>query len=617
MNFFVFGYFGRGNLGDETLLGSFVKWNRKRFPGCSFRVLTSNPADTSQKFDVAAVHKKDIFGMIRAILWSDAVISPGGGIFQDVTSARSVIYYLFILFIAHLMRRPVFLMSQGLGPLKRGWVKKRVGKALKKWTRRVWVRDETALKYMRSLGLDGPRFELGADMALEMADIEPCDSKNDSSRGDQPLRVAVSLRPSEGLEHVMGVLEGCLLRLMENTQVEIHLFAFDLEKDVPVINRFAQETSRSAPDLNVNIFGSSKSAVPSSESMLGMISGMDIVIGMRLHSLVFASLCCVPFVALSYDPKVKAFAETFGQPVVDELSSASPLVLDNAISELIEDGGAAARERILAARNNSVKLLNQSLDAFASEMAGIEQRNFNVLGIPVSGMSLSKTIDLVGSVISEDRKLHIATVNPEMIMRAEKSRAFRDILRLGTLNTADGVGVRLAVRLKYGKRIEAVTGVSLTEALLDKSSVEGFRIFLLGGKPETIKKCAEALKKREKTPVIAGFHHGYINETDPEELSNLINSTEPDIVLAGMGCPLQEQWIKENLHTIKAKVFIGVGGTFDVIAGETKRAPVFLQYIGMEWLWRMIGTPSRFFRIIDFPVYIFKIFFDALFNFHQ
>ena len=578
-------------------------------PGSEFCVLTAAPEWTAERYGVESVPKTGMRAVARAIRKSDVVVSPGGGIFQDSTSARSVIYYIMLLMIARIYRKPVFLLSQGMGPLGRKWVRKLTRRSLDRNTRHVWVRDEPALEFTHELGLEGPHFSLGADMVFALMNGEICPEREPEPGG--PLRVAVSLRPCDGLDRVAGALEGCLLRLCKERPVELHLFAFDREEDVAAVNRFAEEMRRSTPDLDVRIFGASRIKPLEIPEVLEAIAGMDVVVGMRLHSLVFASLCGTPFVALCYDPKVRAFAEACGQPFIVDPTTASALELDAAITRLIGEGRAAARAALAGNTGRLSGLLKDSLESFANELSLIEEARLEVLGIPVSGLSLSRTLEKIFRTVRESGKLHIVTVNPEMALRADGDPEFRELLRSGTLNTPDGVGIRIGVRLKYKRRIEAVTGVDMAEALLSKSKELGLRIFLLGGKPEVIEKCVAKAASLPEAPIIAGHHHGYLDGIDPEALRKTINDAAPDIVLAGMGSPLQEYWIRDNKGKLGASVFIGVGGTFDVLAGEAKRAPAVFRKIGMEWAYRLITNPSRLRRVAGFPIFFIRIVFDA------
>lgn len=609
MKLFVFGYFGRHNLGDEAILHSFLNWTRGRFPGSEFKVLTADPEWTAERYGVGAVPKMSLKGIAGAVRWCDGVVAPGGGIFQDSTSSRSVIYYLFLLILARLCGKPVFMVSQGVGPLARKWVRKLVGWGLAKCVTRLWVRDEQALDFVHGMGLDGLKYGLGADMVFGLLRSNKPGAPRES---EATLRVGVSLRPSDGLEHAAGLIERSLLRLHKERPVELRLFVFDREEDVAPINRFAEEMRRSAPGLDVRILGASKTKPAGVDEMFEAVAETDVMVGMRLHSLVFSALSGVPFVGICYDPKVKAFSEACGQPFIQDPKAASAVEIESAVVRLVGESGEETRKTLTDAVGKLAKLLDESLEAFAYELNGVEDGRMEVLGIPVSGLSLDRTVEKIKESVRNGEKLHIVTVNPEMLMRALGDVEFGKLLKSGTMNTPDGVGVRIAVRLKYGRRIGAVTGVDMAELLLGDSRAADIRIFMLGGKPEVIEKCAAKLGARPDRPLLVGLHHGYLKDIDDKQLTAEINETKPDILLAGMGSPLQEYWIRDHIDRLDAKVFIGVGGTFDVLAGEAKRAPAIFRKTGLEWAYRVISDPSRLKRISGFPKFVWLVLKESL-----
>ena len=118
----------------------------------------------------------------------------------------------------------------------------------------------------------------------------------------------------------------------------------------------------------------------------------------------------------------------------------------------------------------------------------------------------------------------------------------------------------------------------------------------------------------EKFPNInvVGTHNGFFN--NDEEIVNQINLLNPDVLLVGMGAPKQEKWIFKNKDKLNAKVFIGIGGSFDVMSGKIKRAPLFFQKLGLEWLYRLIKQPKRFFRMLSLPKFLFSVLLKKIHN---
>lgn len=567
--------------------------------------MTSRPEETSARHDVGTVTKGDFAGLARALRRADAVVLPGGGLLQDATSARSAVYYCLLIIAAGAMGKPVYMMSQGMGPFRRKWTRALAGWAMRRFVRRAWARDERALGLMREMGLREDVAELGADMTFAAG----AGSREAMESADAPMRLAVSLRPGEGVDALTGALVGCLMRLKETAAVAVDAMAFEAEADAPVVERFVSEMRRLCPGIEIRAHG--VDGRMSAERAAEVVGGARAMIGMRLHSLAFAAARGVPFVALSYDPKVKAFADACGQPVFEKLEEVSAFELSRAVEFVAGGGAAEARERLAGAAASFSALAARSLSILERDMLEAEGRPLDVLGVPVSAMTLNRTVEKIRQAVLNRERLHIITFNPEMAMLARRDAGFAALARAGTLNTADGVGIRIALRLKHGARAEAVTGIDLAEKIFEMSAEEKLRVYLLGAKPEVIEKCAAELSARTTPPLLAGYHHGYIRDADPGALAEEIEAARPDIVLAGMGAPMQEFWIRDNAPKLSASVFIGVGGSFDVFAGETKRAPEFFRKTGLEWAHRLATAPSRAKRMTALPAFLAAAVWDA------
>ncbi len=476
MNIFIIGYFGSGNVGDEAILESFLSWSRRRLPGAGHTALTSRPEETSARHDVGTVTKGDFAGLARALRRADAVVLPGGGLLQDATSARSAVYYCLLIIAAGAMGKPVYMMSQGMGPFRRKWTKALAGWAMRRFARRVWARDERALGLMREMGLGADVAELGADMTFAAG--AGSQEAAASAAGGAPMRLAVSLRSGEGVDVLTGALVGCLMRLKETAAVAVDVMAFEAEADAPVVDRFVSEMRRLCPGIEIRAHG--VDGRMSAERAAEVVGGARAMIGMRLHSLAFAAARGVPFVALSYDPKVKAFADACGQPVFEKLEEVSAFELSRAVEFVAGGGAVEAREKLAGAAASFSALAERSLSILERDMLEAEGRPLDVLGIPVSAMTLNRTLEKIKQTALSRERLHIITFNPEMAMLARRDAEFAALARSGTLNTADGVGIRIALRMKHGARAEAVTGIDIAEKIFEMSAEEKLRVYLLG-----------------------------------------------------------------------------------------------------------------------------------------
>lgn len=212
--------------------------------------------------------------------------------------------------------------------------------------------------------------------------------------------------------------------------------------------------------------------------------------------------------------------------------------------------------------------------------------------------------------IDEKRNFHIITINPEMIMNAQKNKDFFEILNGSDLNIIDGVGVSLALRLKNISK-KPVRGVDFSRALVRLASENGYRIGFLGAKEEVVTKACENFKKEYKNLDVCYLHNGYFKSLD--EIKDDIVKSEPQILLVAMGSPKQEEIIVELKKSLQGCVMIGVGGSFDVFSGLVEESPEIYRKLGLEWLYRTIKQPERFKRIFPLlPMFLIKCIIDIV-----
>lgn len=224
-----------------------------------------------------------------------------------------------------------------------------------------------------------------------------------------------------------------------------------------------------------------------------------------------------------------------------------------------------------------------------------------ILGIHVDNLTMSEALQKIQGFLEDRRQHYIVTINPEFIVRAQKDDDFRKILNQANLAIPDGTGIIWASRWLGEPLKERVAGTDLVERIMNRESGIRDRIFLLGGRGGVAEKIAGQWLK------IAGF----AEDTENAELFARIRQCQPNILLVALGAPKQEKWIADNLAKVPSvKLAIGVGGAFDFLSQKIKRAPVFMQKIGLEWLWRFMKEPKRLPRIfratIIFPLLVLR-----------
>lgn len=228
----------------------------------------------------------------------------------------------------------------------------------------------------------------------------------------------------------------------------------------------------------------------------------------------------------------------------------------------------------------------------------------DILGIAVDTYSMSETVALICRSVENGCPRRVVTANPELIYRARKNSELQELLNSADIVTADGVGVVWAARQLGTPVAERVTGIDLIKALFPFAGAGGWRIFFLGGKQGVAEQAARQTA-RENPGIIWEAGHGYFRREEEEGVIANIRSFQPDVLLLGLGAPRQEYWLAA--HPGLATVGIGVGGSFDALAGVVPRAPKLFQDLRLEWLYRLGKEPWRWRRQSVLPRFVVKV----------
>ena len=195
----------------------------------------------------------------------------------------------------------------------------------------------------------------------------------------------------------------------------------------------------------------------------------------------------------------------------------------------------------------------------------------------------------------------MVTINPEFTIAARNDRRFYQVLRKADLAVADGIGIVWAARLLGDRLPERVGGIDLVERLAERAARDGYGIFFLGAAPGVAEEAAAALRGRYPRLRVAGTFAGSPSCGEKPAIRAMISAAHPEILLVAFGAPAQDLWIAENQAAVGVPVAIGVGGAFDFLAGRIRRAPRWIQRIGLEWLYRLARQPSRWRRMTALP----------------
>ncbi len=227
----------------------------------------------------------------------------------------------------------------------------------------------------------------------------------------------------------------------------------------------------------------------------------------------------------------------------------------------------------------------------------------SIINLPVDNITLNEAIKKVEEFMLDSKPHFAIALNPEKIIKANNDHELFEIIRNSDLNFIDGVGISWAFRVFYHEKIkERITGIDLFSNLLEYAQKKLKKVYFLGSKEDTINKAVQNIKKGYPSLKIIGFHNGYFE--NEKEIIEEIRGNGAEMLFVGMGSPKQEKFIFRNLKQLGIKFSMGVGGSFNIFAGEFKRAPYIIQKIGMEWLYRFILDPKRLPRIMSLPRFI-------------
>ncbi len=265
------------------------------------------------------------------------------------------------------------------------------------------------------------------------------------------------------------------------------------------------------------------------------------------------------------------------------------------------------------------------------------KKKVDITGVLIDNFSYQDVISRIETFISEDKNGYIVTVNPEMIINASKDEKFFNILEKAEIRTPDGIGILWAANYLHSPKLknkvfsffqllkslfailyfpkktrkilkERVTGSDLFPKIVDYSQDKSWNIFLLGASDGVADKAIKKLSKIYPEAKFVGCYAGTPEKSDEDEICDFINQAKPHILFVAYGSPSQEFWIYRNLFKLKSvNVAIGVGGSFDFFAKKIKRAPKWMQKVGLEWLWRLFREPGRVVRIWNATVMFVKL----------
>ncbi len=221
----------------------------------------------------------------------------------------------------------------------------------------------------------------------------------------------------------------------------------------------------------------------------------------------------------------------------------------------------------------------------------------NFLDCPLDSISYAQTVERCLSWCRGQRTSHIVvTVNAAILMMMRQDQELSQACTSADLIVADGMSVVWGTKLLGIAVPERIAGVDLMASLLEQAAGRGLKVFFLGAKEEVVIKLVEICHAEYPGLVVAGYRNGYFTEEQHPDIIAIVKQSKADLLFVGMPSPFKDVWCKKYKQQLNVPVIMGVGGSFDVLAGFVKRAPVWMQRRGLEWFWRFLKEPGKMWK---------------------
>ena len=228
------------------------------------------------------------------------------------------------------------------------------------------------------------------------------------------------------------------------------------------------------------------------------------------------------------------------------------------------------------------------------------------MGVPVDAITMDQTIARILSSIEKGEKIQHMAINTMIILRMVEDPEFMHTLSKCEIINADGIGVVVASKLLGSPLPERVTGIDLMESLIALAAQKGLKPYFLGAEEEIVQRVVSHYRVQYPTLEIAGYRNGYFTESDEQQIAEDICASGADMLFVAISSPKKEIFLGRWRDTMNIPFCMGVGGSFDVVAGKFKRAPIWVQKMGLEWAYRWKQEPKRMFRrnAVDMPKFV-------------
>ncbi|MFQ6003461.1 MAG: WecB/TagA/CpsF family glycosyltransferase [Candidatus Zixiibacteriota bacterium] len=240
-----------------------------------------------------------------------------------------------------------------------------------------------------------------------------------------------------------------------------------------------------------------------------------------------------------------------------------------------------------------------------------------LLGCPIDNLGFEDTLRKIEDSIQKRIPIRHCAINAAKIVKIQSDRKLREIVVSSDVISPDGQSIVWASRFLKKPLPERVTGIDLMQKLLELAAKKGYKVFLLGAREEVICELKEKLKRELPNLKLVGWRNGYFSTDEEEGIVREINEKKPDLLFIGMSSPKKEYWMSKYQSALKVPFRMGVGGSFDVLVGKIKRAPGWMQKLGLEWFYRFLQEPTRMWKryLVTNTLFLFYLLKEKLLTF--
>jgi N-acetylglucosaminyldiphosphoundecaprenol N-acetyl-beta-D-mannosaminyltransferase len=224
------------------------------------------------------------------------------------------------------------------------------------------------------------------------------------------------------------------------------------------------------------------------------------------------------------------------------------------------------------------------------------QNRINIFNCPIDTYTMEETVNKIDESIQNRTHLHHVVVNAAKLVHMQKDKELYDSVVSSDIINPDGQAVVWASRFLGQALKERVAGIDLMQNLVKLASEKNYKVFFFGAKEEVVKGVVEKYSKMYSSEIIAGYRNGYFKKDEEETIAKQIASSGADILFVAISSPTKEIFLNKYKHIIDTPFIMGVGGSFDVVAGKVSRAPLWMQNAGLEWFYRLLQEPRRMWK---------------------